>query len=337
MKWIVDNCKFGDMIRVKCGAILHYGIYVSDDEVVQFGLPPVGGLKVNPVGVVVCATDIDKFCCGSFVEVGVPDKAERKKRLSPQQTVAAAKSRMGEGGYDVITNNCEHFANECYFGVHRSEQEEAVRGKWLSRSVLDVYITEISDDDNAVLVPQSRQDEVQNVSSQKLKNQKTTAWLLLEAAVKRSFGCALGELKFDKLKNGKWVCDKLWFSISHTDGFAVVAVSDMPCGVDAEDIAAFADKYDGNTANALIASICAKRESITHDTLLCQWIKKESAFKAFGKGGFKPNKINPADYKYKLCVYDGTRIAVCAKNPDLARFFVWKDGGATPIATEGTV
>lgn len=335
MKWTVDNCKFGDIIRVKCGAVLHYGIFVSDDEVVQFGPPPVGGINRDPSGVVVCATDIDGFCCGGFVEVGVPDKAEQKKRLSPQKTVEVARSRIGEGGYDVIRNNCEHFANECYFGVHRSEQEETLRGRWLKRSVLDVYVCAVGDDTDAVLFPEQRNDEVQAVSSSELKKQKISAWRLLTAAVKRSFGCTPDELKFTKQKNGKWTCDKLWFSIAHTYTVAVVAVSDKPCGVDAEDIAAFADKYgDEKSACALIGKICARREIITSDELLYAWLKKESAYKAFGKGAFDPAKIAVADYKHKLCLCGGTAIAVCAKDPSAARFFAVENGEAKPINAE---
>ena len=34
---------------------------------------------------------------------------------------------MGEGGYHILYNNCEHFANECVTGKHYSEQVEGVR------------------------------------------------------------------------------------------------------------------------------------------------------------------------------------------------------------------
>ena len=40
MKWSLISPTPGDMIRVKTGSLYHYGVYVSDDEVIQFGLAP---------------------------------------------------------------------------------------------------------------------------------------------------------------------------------------------------------------------------------------------------------------------------------------------------------
>ena len=44
--------------------------------------------------------------------------------------MSLARSRLGEGGYNILHNNCEHFVNECVFGIKKSEQEEEVRRKW---------------------------------------------------------------------------------------------------------------------------------------------------------------------------------------------------------------
>ena len=44
MIWWQSECKFGDMIRISFGNFYHYGIFVSEDEVIQFGLPPFDGL-----------------------------------------------------------------------------------------------------------------------------------------------------------------------------------------------------------------------------------------------------------------------------------------------------
>ena len=40
MKWLLTEPRYGDMVRVKSGTVYHYGVYVSDDEVIQFGLAP---------------------------------------------------------------------------------------------------------------------------------------------------------------------------------------------------------------------------------------------------------------------------------------------------------
>ena len=129
MKWWPARCVSGDMIRVKIGGIWHYGVYASDDEVIQFGPPPRAEI-VQPKDIVVCSTTMDVFSGGSMVEKAQLSFFERLKRVPPKKTVAAARSRIGEGNYNLLHNNCEHFASECVLGVRRSEQEEAARRQW---------------------------------------------------------------------------------------------------------------------------------------------------------------------------------------------------------------
>ena len=134
MKWELTDCKYGDMIRVKCGSVFHYGIYVNDDEIIEFGYPPTLRDK-DKENIVVNIIDIDAFSNGNFIEVGICDKKELKKKFDTNKIIENARSRIGEGGYDFISNNCEHFAYECYFGIRYSSQEEEAKNKW--RSILD--------------------------------------------------------------------------------------------------------------------------------------------------------------------------------------------------------
>ena len=131
MKWVYRECQPGDIIRVKLGSVYHYGIFVSEDEVIAFGLPPTVENLKNPQEIKVLATDIDVFSCGNMVEAAELTLKEKLKRKSPEKTVAEARARIGEGGYNLIHNNCEHFVNEIVFNEKISEQEQAVRRKWL--------------------------------------------------------------------------------------------------------------------------------------------------------------------------------------------------------------
>lgn len=130
MKWAYTDCAVGDIIRVKLGSVYHYGIFVSEDEVIAFGLPPTAENLSNPQEIKVLSTDIDVFSCGRQIEVARLSMKERLKRRSPEKTVALARGRIGEGGYNLIHNNCEHFVNEVVFDDKKSEQEQAVRDKW---------------------------------------------------------------------------------------------------------------------------------------------------------------------------------------------------------------
>ena len=130
MKWAYRDCRPGDIIRVKVGSVLHYGIFVSEDEVIAFGLPPTAENLKNPQDIKVLATDIDVFSGGRPVETAQLSVTEKLRRKSPEKTVAEARARIGEGGYHLIHNNCEHFVNELVFGEKISRQEQAVRQKW---------------------------------------------------------------------------------------------------------------------------------------------------------------------------------------------------------------
>ena len=131
MKWEYRECRFGDIIRVKLGSVYHYGIFVSEDEVIAFGLPPTAENLKNQQNIMVLATDIDVFSCGNLVETAQLTLREKLKRKSPEKTVSEARARIGEGGYNLIHNNCEHFINEVVFDEKVSSQEQEVRQKWL--------------------------------------------------------------------------------------------------------------------------------------------------------------------------------------------------------------
>jgi hypothetical protein len=45
---------------------------------------------------------------------------------SPEAVVRRARSRIGDGGFDFVFNNCEHFATWCKTGLSKSAQVEAI-------------------------------------------------------------------------------------------------------------------------------------------------------------------------------------------------------------------
>lgn len=118
MNWSDNSPKYGDMIRVKVKFYYHYGIFVDESTVIQFGMPDNGNTPPDEIAVMV--TDISTFSNGEFVERAELDKAERKRAFSSKQVVENATSRIGECGYNILNNNCEHFANECVFGEKKS-------------------------------------------------------------------------------------------------------------------------------------------------------------------------------------------------------------------------
>lgn len=122
MIWSDKVPEYGDMIRVKVKFYYHYGIFVDDKTIIQFGLPDNSNTPPNEIAVI--ATDINTFSNGEFIECATPDKSEEKKHRTPKEIVEIASSRLGEKGYNILNNNCEHFANECYFGERKSFLDE---------------------------------------------------------------------------------------------------------------------------------------------------------------------------------------------------------------------
>ena len=314
MKWVPEQCDKGDVIRSKQGTIYHYGIYVSDEEVIQFGPSPLlqRSAKTDD-DMVVLATDIADFACGKTVEKAVLSFRERLKAFSPAKTVERARARLGEGGYNPIHNNCEHFAYECLTGVKYSAQEEELRNKWKSRPMLDVYLSPLPEEvPSKAVFPAERDKEIACCKNEKVKAEKLWAWRILELAINTSLRKPIREVGLKKTKNGKWIADGFCLSITHADGMVAVAVSNAEVGIDMESPASF--RGGEKAADALTEKILSRGEArpASAEDLLVLWTKKESAYKRAGKGKFAPQRIDTAKEPFAVKRYNDYVITVCS-------------------------
>ena len=138
--------KNGDVIRVNRGLYSHYGIYVEEGQrVIHY----TGATGPNDFNGVVRETSLDEFLNGAknFNVCHFPEKtpkflpvAMKKHGLfrfwqliknlklkdyhlyTGEQTIERARSKIGQGGYNIALNNCEHFAVWCKTGVKNSSQ-----------------------------------------------------------------------------------------------------------------------------------------------------------------------------------------------------------------------
>ncbi|HWC33978.1 MAG TPA: lecithin retinol acyltransferase family protein [Mycobacteriales bacterium] len=95
----------------------HHGIDVGDGTVIHFSGEP-GGSKMTAC---VCRCSMDEFIDGGQLQVRV-----YARRVDRDEAVARAESRLGECGYNVVNNNCEHFARWCVTDKHASAQVNGV-------------------------------------------------------------------------------------------------------------------------------------------------------------------------------------------------------------------
>ena len=140
-----DFLRAGDVIGVSRGAYEHYGIYAGNGRVIHYA-----GETADFNGrVSIHEAPFEEFLKGSreyFVisfEGRYPIKIHSstkfisdayfehcdikgKGKYSPEQTLKRAYSRIGESKYNLVQNNCEHFALWCKTGMSQSMQVKMV-------------------------------------------------------------------------------------------------------------------------------------------------------------------------------------------------------------------
>ena len=124
--WVKKQPSYGDQIRVNRGLYFHHGIYVSNDEVIQYASPK--GSEISPETALIIKTSLDTFLNGGIVEVREYNSSELKEVRSKDEIVKFAESKLGTGlgEYNLIDNNCEHFSNYCAFGKKVSNQVDDI-------------------------------------------------------------------------------------------------------------------------------------------------------------------------------------------------------------------
>ena len=138
----------GDVIKVNRGVYDHYGVYVSNGPRVIHYTGATGPADFNGM---VRETSLEEFLNGAegFTVCRFPESLDefdaltqsegrnplqaawqeiKKSKLkgyhlySGAETVARARGELGKEGYDIVCNNCEHFAVWCKTGLRESSQ-----------------------------------------------------------------------------------------------------------------------------------------------------------------------------------------------------------------------
>ncbi|MDQ2098331.1 MAG: lecithin retinol acyltransferase family protein [Tychonema bourrellyi B0820] len=104
----------GDHIYTQHLPHTHHGIDCGDDSVIHYG---------KRQGEKICRISKNDFASGNKIHV-----KEYGKCYSDDEVVRRAESRLDEKGYDLFSNNCEHFAYWCKTGKDKSEQVAQAQG-----------------------------------------------------------------------------------------------------------------------------------------------------------------------------------------------------------------
>jgi hypothetical protein len=107
----------GAHVYVERGLYSHHGIDCGDGTVIDFAGQEGG--KAKDSAVIRLAT-LEEFGKGDPIRVRAYGAS-----YQPEIVLARARSMVGCPGYDLFSNNCEHFATWCVTGEHSSRQVEA--------------------------------------------------------------------------------------------------------------------------------------------------------------------------------------------------------------------
>lgn len=106
----------GDHIRVRRRGYWHHGIDCGDGSVIHLAGEPLRRRDAR-----VTRTSAEEFSRGGRVEI-----VHHAVSCEPELVLERASDHLGETGYHLLRNNCEHFAHWCKTGVSYSKQ--VVRG-----------------------------------------------------------------------------------------------------------------------------------------------------------------------------------------------------------------
>lgn len=112
----MSRAKYGDLIFVDHGLYKHFGIYINDDCVIHYD----GKLDDRFLrNMCVRQTGMDRFLAGkdNFKILNLS-----KNPIPPHEVVNRAKNHLNERNFNLILNNCEHFAYWCKTGSKKSYQ-----------------------------------------------------------------------------------------------------------------------------------------------------------------------------------------------------------------------
>jgi hypothetical protein len=105
----------GTHVFVDRGGYSHHGIDRGDGTVVDFS-----GIDAGKASGAIRLVDIDDFVAGGVIRVRPYGRCDE-----PDVVIARAESMLGKSGYDLLANNCEHFATWCMTGQRESAQVQA--------------------------------------------------------------------------------------------------------------------------------------------------------------------------------------------------------------------
>lgn len=128
----INQFAIGSHLKVARFGYSHHGIYIGNGQVIHYA-GFCEAFRSGPIEIATLATFQGRAKTIEVIEYN-------HQYFSSNEIVARAKSRLAENSYNLIFNNCEHFACWCVTGKSISQQVKKVV-HWVSMLTLSLAIT----------------------------------------------------------------------------------------------------------------------------------------------------------------------------------------------------
>ena len=109
----------GDHLYITYGILTHHGIYSGDGKVVHYKKGKGKGIIEVPIQEF--AEDVPSR---GLISKKIYIRKHETRKFSREESVERARSRIGEAGWNLLLNNCEHFVEWCVNGKFGPEETE---------------------------------------------------------------------------------------------------------------------------------------------------------------------------------------------------------------------
>lgn len=121
----------GDILGVTRGFYEHYGIYIGDGKIIHYyGESDTGNDNI------ITKTDFYEFLKGSSTFFIVDVDSLGLNCLENEEVITRAKENVGNRNYNLIFNNCEHFAFWCKTGKNIAFQKLSKNHRFYKMSTI---------------------------------------------------------------------------------------------------------------------------------------------------------------------------------------------------------
>lgn len=168
--------------------------------------------------------------------------------------------------------------------------------------------------------PPERQEQIEKCSNINVKTEKYFAWQTLRYSMEKYLDAPFESHNLCRNDNGKWISDKCYFSISHSQGVVAVAVSTQNVGVDIEAVKRHKVGLESKilTQNEM-QYLSGLDPTAAEEYVIRKWSEKESIFKTLDQKGFAPTNIETANFSVnsQALDIDGERFILSISAADL--------------------